>query len=292
MDLLGKVKSLLLGGKLDVDGRFELLRETTFGSMSQFHVARERSTGKIVGLKILDPEKMAAYEARFTGLVKPNEGDISLAINHQRIVQTFEHGMTTTGRRFVIMEFLDGPGLNHLILDRNSMLEGKRVHLIRHMAEALEAVHQAGYIHRDIAPRNYICAPDAGSLKLIDFGLTVPATKEFMQPGNRTGNPLYMAPEVVRRRATDKRVDIFALGVSAYQLCTFELPWPSQDTSGAAAMLHDTVKPIDILHYRPTLHPRLARAITRCLAIDPKKRPESAQQFLNEIRKVQSDDEA
>ena len=63
------------------------------------------------------------------------------------------------------------------------------------------------------------------SLKLIDFGLTLPAEKEFMLPGNRTGTPNYMAPEVVRRKPTDQRLDIFAYGVSMYELFAFDLPW-------------------------------------------------------------------
>ena len=83
--------------------------------------------------------------------------------------------------------------------------------LLRQAAEALAAVHRAGYIHRDICPRNFVVDKDCESLKLIDFGLTVPATPPFMQPGNRTGTPNYMAPEVVRRRPTDQRLDIFCL---------------------------------------------------------------------------------
>ena len=78
---------------------------------------------------------------------------------------------------------------------------------------------------RDVCPPNYVVAPDAQSLKLIDFGLTLPATPQFMQPGNRTGKPNYMAPEIVKRQSTDVRVDVFAFGVTAYELCTFELPW-------------------------------------------------------------------
>ena len=107
------------------------------------------------------------------------------------------------------------------------------------MAEAIEAVHKAGFIHRDVCPRNFIHNAEDDSVKMIDFGLTVPATKEFLQPGNRTGTPLYMAPEVVRRRPTDQRLDIFAFGVTAYQLLTFTFPWPVNDTTGVGAMSHD-----------------------------------------------------
>ena len=166
-----------------------------------FNMARDRETGKIVGLKILDKAKTDALEARFKGLKKPTEGEIASSFKHPRIVETFYHGMTTNDEQFVVMEFLDGPGLNSLLIGRSKLLDGNRLTLARQAAEALEAVHEAGFIHRDICPRNFVCSKDATSLKLIDFGLTLPAEKEFMLPGNRTGTPNYMAPEVVRRKA-------------------------------------------------------------------------------------------
>jgi serine/threonine-protein kinase len=187
------------------------------------------------------------------------------------------------------MEYLGGPGLNVLIKDRSPKLVANRLTLIRQMADALGAVHQAGFIHRDICPRNFICNAEVTELKLIDFGLTVPATKPFMQPGNRTGTPNYMAPEVVRRRPTDQRLDIFSLGVTCYQLLTFELPWPTQDTSGKAAMLHDTQQPVEILELRPDLHPKLAEAIMRCLSIQPAGRPGSVEELLRGIAGLESD---
>ena len=123
------------------------------------------------------------------------------------------------------MEFLEGPNMNTALAARAPYLEGRRVHLIREAAEAIAALHEAGFIHRDICPRNFLLTNNRQDLKLIDFGLTVPATKWFMQPGNRTGTPNYMAPELVRRRHTDQRLDVFAFGVTAYEICTFELPW-------------------------------------------------------------------
>jgi serine/threonine-protein kinase len=284
MGLFDKIQSLFRSTRLDVNERFELLREAISGTMSKFYMARDRHSGQVVGLKIGDREKVAFFESRFKGLNKPPEGQIAMGIRHPRIVTTLEYGKTIDDLNYIVMEFLPGPGLHALLKLRDQELVPHRVALVRQMAEAIREVHAQGYIHRDVCPRNFICSPEKDSLKLIDFGLTVPATKEFMQPGNRTGTPLYMAPEVVRRRWTDQRLDIFSLGVTAYQLCTFELPWPSSDTTGKAALAHDTDAPVDVLRYCPDLPPALASAIMRCLTADPNKRPQTMDELLNMIR--------
>ncbi|MFC1759861.1 serine/threonine protein kinase [Planctomycetota bacterium] len=286
MGLFDRFKS---GRKLNVESRFELLRAAVSGTMSAFYMARDRKSDEVVGLKILDVEKTEHFEARFKGITKPAEGEIGEQFDHPLIVKTLEHGVTTNGEQYLIMEFIDGPGLNSLIIEKSPKLDGNRLALIRQMAESLGVVHEAGYIHRDICPRNYICTADCKSLKLIDFGLTVPATKDFMLPGNRTGTPNYMAPEVVRRRPTDQRLDIFSLGVTCYQLCCLELPWPSLDVTGKAAMLHDSQAPVPLLDVKPNAHPQLADLLMRCIDRKPEKRPASTTEFLRLLERVETE---
>lgn len=288
MGLFDRFMSILESSRLDVEARYEMLREGISGTMSQFRMARDRQTGDIVGLKILDSEKTEYFESRFRGLHKPSEGEIACQLHHPNIVKTFKYGDTTTGKQYILMEFLDGPGLNSLIIAKDPVLDGKRLSLMRQMADAVGAVHDAGFIHRDICPRNFICSKDASDLKLIDFGLTLPATKEFMQPGNRTGTPQYMSPEIARRRATDRRVDIFSLGVTFYQLSTFDLPWPSSDTSGKVAMLHDTQEPIDIRTLIPNMNPKLARLVHECMSINPDDRPADISHVTRVLNSVSS----
>ena len=217
--------------RIDIDARFERMRTSVSGTMSAFYVAKDRELNRTVGLKLCDLEKFKFFESRFKGMNKPSEGSVAASMHHPNIVETLEYGLTTKDEPYLIMEFVEGPGLQLLIHNREAaMLEGKRLSLIKQMSDALYYVHKQGYIHRDICPRNFICSPDINHIKLIDFGLTVPATPAFMQPGNRTGTPLYMAPEVVRRRPTDQRVDVFSFGVTCYQLLSFELPWPGGET--------------------------------------------------------------
>jgi serine/threonine protein kinase len=247
------------------------------------------ATTKPSGLKILDTEKTAQFEARFKGLNKPSEGAIAAQLKHPRIVETYEHGTAKDGRQFIVMEFVPGTGMNVLLKQGEPKLVGHHHELIREMAEAIDAVHKAGFIHRDICPRNFIVSPECDTLKLIDFGLTVPAKKEYFLPGNRTGTPLYMAPEIVRRKPTDQRVDIFSFGVTAYQLCSNEFPWPSTDTTGKGALQHDARPPQDILELVPNLNKTLARVIMQCISAEPNNRPDSAEAIVKALKNVTSD---
>ena len=290
MGLLDK----FFGGKkkkepLDVSARFRLDRHAFTGTMSKFHVAQEIGTNKLYGLKLLDGEKTEYFNNRFKGLNKPPEGDIAMQIKHPRIVETYEYGVTTTGQEYIMMEYIGGPGLDIAIRQKKADLFPDRIKLIKEMAEALEFVHSQGFIHRDVCPRNFICYKDFTWLKLIDFGLTVPDEAPYKMPGNRTGTPQYMAPEIVRRRKTDNRLDIFAFGVTCYRFLTFEHPWRSTDTTGKAALAHDTSEVTPILQHRPELDKTLAKAIHKCIEVNPENRMPSAKQFLQTIRNVKGE---
>ena len=279
----------LLSSKVDLAERYELLRGTVSGTMSDFYKSRDRQTGNIVGLKILDPAKVNIVEGRFKGLNKPSEAEIGQTLSHPNIVKTLAHGISTDNRQFIVLEFLEGSGLNSLLMSRSSVLNGKRLFLIRAMAEAVAAVHKAGFIHRDVCPRNFMVSSRLDRVTLIDFGLTLPAKPEFMQPGNRTGTPNYMAPEIVRRRKTDQRLDVFAFGVTAYEVMTFELPWPRGD-DGRAALVHDLQPPVDIRVHRPKINEQLAKTIMWSIVANPDDRCPSMERFLQMIAGLTSED--
>ena len=289
---MGFLEKLFGKKRLDYRDRFELLQAAISGTMSKVYKAKDRTNDEIVALKILDPKKLANLEARFRAMKrvkKPSEGEIAVMFDHPYIVKTIEQGMTTGGEHYLVMAYLEGTGLNNVLLVKQDLLAGARMHYIRQVAEALKEVHGKGFIHRDICPRNLLFTGDANILKLTDFGLSVPAKPPFTDPGNRTGTPNYMSPELVRRRPTDQRLDIFSFGVTMYELCCRQLPWPRGD-SGLAAMTHSD-PPTPIEEYRPDINKTLAKAIHLCIAPDPKKRCPSMEKFLFLIHKVEYEDE-
>lgn len=284
MGLADLFKGLFKGpNRVDLWRRFERLRESTSGTMSVFYKVRDLKHGEIRGLKVIDQTKAAPVEGRYRGLNKPCEGEIGMLITGPHIARTIEWGESTTGDPFVLQEFVEGTVLHTVLSSKKQIPVDRRLDLIRQAAEAIATVHDAGFVHRDICPRNFILRPD-GKLILFDFGLTVPDKPVFLQPGNRIGTPNYMAPEVVRRRQADKRLDIFSFGVTAYEVATLAAPWPRGKT-GMAALAHDS-PPTPIEEHWPEIPPPLGKAIMACLAAEPTKRPATMHEFLKMIEKV------
>jgi serine/threonine protein kinase len=270
--------------KIDVRKRFDLLGRTGQGSMSKVWRARDRSLGRVVCLKLLDKEKTAKFEARFVGLTKPREGAICMALRHKNVVQTYEYGLTTEGEFYVVMELIEGLGLNYLIETRSPQLEGHRVNFLGQIADGLEYMHKQGYLHRDICPRNVMVTRD-GQVKLIDFGLTIPNRPEFCRPGNRTGTPNYLAPELIRRTTTDHRVDLFALGVTAYETYTTNLPW--EKTESLQTLLSHMNSPgKDPREFVPKMDKVTAQFLRKAIERDPRERFQSAAEFREVLQRL------
>jgi serine/threonine protein kinase len=269
---------------IDVRKRFELLNRLGQGSMSKVWRARDKSLGRTVAVKLLDKVKTARFESRFVGLNKPKEGAICQTLRHKHIVQTYEHGITTENEYYVVMELIEGLGLNFLIETHSDRLNGNRINYLLQVTEALEYMHKQGYLHRDVCPRNIMITND-GLVKVIDFGLSVPNRAEFWRPGNRTGTPNYLAPELIRRVSTDHRVDLFALGVTAYEMFTWMLPWEKAE-SLQTLLSHMNSQGRNPADYRPDLDKETLALLTKAIERDPRDRFQTAEEFREALLKL------
>jgi serine/threonine protein kinase len=290
----GKLFGSSGGGKkkvprIDVGKRFDLLNRTGQGSMSKVWRARDRNLGRIVCVKLLDKEKTAKFEARFPGMNRPSEGTICSILRHKNIVQTFEHGVSTAGEPCLVMELIDGMGLNFLIETNSTSLNGRRIDYLCQIADALEYLHGQRYLHRDICPRNIMVTKDH-VVKLIDFGLTIPYTEPFCRPGNRTGTPDYLPPELIARRRTDHRVDLFALGVTAYELFTAGLPWEKARGSMEVLRKHLAIPGRGPRDLRPDLDEATTRLLVKAIERDPDQRFQTAAAFREALKGLPKQD--
>ncbi|MCZ2343663.1 MAG: serine/threonine protein kinase [Bacteroidales bacterium] len=279
------------GGKgkniANVKKRFDLQNRTGQGSMSKVYRAYDRELGRVICLKLLDKEKTKKFEERFSAqkLKKPTEGQICLELKHKNIVVTYEHGVTTDGEPYLVMEYIDGLGLNYLIETNNVQLKGNRINYVAQLCDAVQYLHQQKYIHRDLCPRNIMVTND-GVVKLIDFGLTIPYTPSFTQPGNRTGTVDYLAPEIIKRMATDHRVDMFALGVTAYEIFTGQMPWERTVSSEETLRRRLNTLPRDAKLMNPELDDEVVAVLMKSIERDRALRYNSAQQFKESLERL------
>jgi serine/threonine protein kinase len=287
------------GGKrlkvVDAAKRWDLRGQTGQGSMSKVFQAYDRDIGRTVCLKILDKVKTEKFEERFKalGLKKPSEGEICVQLNHLNCVRTFEHGITTKGEPYLVMEWIEGLGLNYLIETRNHQLTGNRIYFLAQLCDAIDYLHDQKFLHRDICPRNVMIAQQEdgpGVVKLIDFGLTIPWTPQFTQPGNRTGTVDYLAPEVIKRMATDHRVDLFALGVTAYEVFTGTLPWERTPSSEETLRRRINLPPRDVRDVKKDIDEDLAKVLMKMIAKDRTERFSSARLFKEALQKLERQD--
>ncbi|RLS55139.1 MAG: serine/threonine protein kinase [Planctomycetota bacterium] len=270
--------------RVDIKRRFELHGRVGQGSMSKVWRATDTIGSKPVAVKVLNKPQLARTDARFKsmGLKRPHEGEISLSLRHPNIVKTLEFGITTDDEEFLVMEFVEGVSLSFLVETQSPQMKKNCLWYCIQLGEALVAVHRAGYIHRDLCPRNVIVSNE-GVVKLIDFGLVVPNTDPYKRPGNRTGTANYMAPELIKRQATDQRIDIFSFAVTCFEMFTRQLPWDSDNTMDSV-LQHINAPPREIQKLAPNLDADVSEIIMKGLEKSPQDRWQTAREMVDALR--------
>lgn len=195
--------------------RFEKL--AACGGMGAVYKAYQDSLARWVAVKILPPKFSA--EQGFAERFK-SEARAMAKLNHTNIVGVYDFGITPGGHLFLVMEWIEGRSLHHLIYKTN-LPPRKAMNLAMQLCEALSFAHSHGIIHRDIKPGN-IMVNDADQVKVADFGLARPGQQ--MEEDNPMGTPDYAAPEICGGSVTDHRVDIFAAGVVLYEMLARRVP--------------------------------------------------------------------
>jgi serine/threonine protein kinase len=275
--------------RTNIEKRFELSGRTGQGSMSKVYRAYDRDLARYVCLKVLDKVKTQKFEERFKGMKKPTEGEICLALRHDNIVRTYEHGVTFKGEPYLVMEWVEGLGLNYLVDTKSPQMAGNRINYLNQLCDAVQYMHDNKWLHRDLCTRNVMIDKE-GVLKLIDFGLTIPYTPLFCTGGNRTGTTDILAPEIIKRKPITHRVDLFALGVTAWEVFIGHTPWersPSSEETFHRRLNTPARNPRDL---KKGLEEDLARLLLKSVAMDPNDRYASATAFKEALAKLGKQD--
>jgi len=278
---------------------YQVMEKLGGGGMGVVYKARDTRLGRLVALKFL-PKDFAADP---TAIVRfQREARAASSLNHRNICTIYDIG-EEAGRAFIAMEYLAGQTLKHAIeagpLDTERLLQ-----LAMQMAEALEAAHAEGIIHRDVKPAN-IFVTRQGQLKVLDFGLAklarirpVVATgpgdagppdrhtrEQLTNPGMAIGTIAYMSPEQARGEELDIRTDLFSLGAVFYEMATGEVAFGGT----TVAIVFDAIlnrDPLSTARLHPQLPGGLTGIIAKALQKDRQERYQSATEILGDLKAI------
>ncbi len=250
--------------------RYEILEEIGRGGMGRVYKARDRRLGRIVALKRM-PESLRDHPAAVQLFL--GEARAAARMNHPNIVTLYDADQER-GVFYITMELLEGLPLSAILKERGRLGPRDTLRLGQQVCAGLQYAHSQGIVHRDVKTANLFLTRDR-KLKIMDFGLA--KILEAVRDSTATiiaGTPFYMAPEQAAGRVSDGRTDLYALGVTLFELSTGRLPFPDGDV---AARHRSDPRPDPGLGL-PDYPPALARLVQQLMAPEPEARPASAAQ--------------
>ena len=259
---------------------YEIIDKIGAGGMGEVFRARDTKLGRDVALKIL-PEAFARDSERLGRFER--EARLLASLNHPNIAAIY--GLERDGEtRFLVLELVDGEDLSKRIA-RGAIPSDETLSIAHRVAEALEAAHEQGVVHRDLKPGNVVTDAE-GTVKVLDFGLAKAldtdgsdVTDLSHSPTIMTGSTVqgmilgtaaYMSPEQARGKRVDKRADIFSFGCMVFEMLAGKRCFSGETVSDTLASI--LAREPEWEELPEGVPPALERLLRRCLIKDPKQR--------------------
>lgn len=278
-----------------VDGRYEILRKLARGGMATVYLASDRRLTRTVAVKVMHDNLGTDQDfvSRFD-----REARAAARLSHPNVVSVFDQGMDA-GRPYMVMEYIEGSTLRHIITREAPLPPQRALDLILPVVAAVAAAHEAGIIHRDLKPENVLIST-RGQIKVADFGLARAVTAQTATvQGMLIGTVSYIAPELVTHGRADTRCDVYALGVLLFEMLTGRKPHTGDTPIQVAySHVHNSIgppsasAPAQWRDSRSAVPPYLDALVMAAAARQPAERPADARVLLDHLRQAREAIEA
>jgi serine/threonine protein kinase/TolB-like protein/CheY-like chemotaxis protein len=263
--------------------QYRLLEKLGEGSMGMVYLAEDTRLCRRVALKFIHPDRLKEKHAKERLF---REARAAAAIDHPNVAAVYAIG-ETDGHPYIVMALVQGQNLEERILEGPLEIH-EGLHVARQLADALEAAHAKGVIHRDLNPTNVILG-EHGRVRIVDFGLAKLSFASLLtEPGMLVGSANYVSPEQMKGEAVDHRTDIWSLGVILYEMFTGKRPFEAERREAVYhAIAHNTPEPLN--RWRPGLPEELSRIVLKCLEKEPANRYSDVASLKADLSAVRPD---
>ena len=261
-------------------GKYEIERVLGQGGMGVVYKGYDRAIARSVAIKAITKESLAPGELMHVMERFRHEAQAAGRLVHPRIVQIYDYGEDDE-IAYIVMELVNGKTLaEHL--DQEASYEPREVgNIIRELLDGLGHAHAEGVVHRDIKPSNILITND-GHIKISDFGIARIEASDLTQAGDVLGTPHYMAPEQFLGAQVDALVDLFSVGVIAYEMLTGRKPFIGNSATVMQQVLNE--RPTDPSQLNSLLSLLMDRVLQKALAKFREERFQNALEFSDAFR--------
>ncbi len=273
-----------------LEGKYEILAKIGEGGIGSVYKVKHRLLEEIRVIKVLRPQAASKEEIQRRFL---REAKMAIRLKHPNIAQLYDFAVTDEGTAYIVMEFIDGVGLNAVLKATGPPSVDLTIALATQALEALGYLHDQKFVHRDISPDNIMLASDHSGgpvVKLIDLGIAknLEAVAQLTQTGVFLGKVRYSSPEQFSAKAgsdeLDHRSDIYSFGVMLYQLLTGEYPFEGDSfTELAGCHLFQAPRAFDETDKDGRIETGLREAVLKALEKEPDNRHASAMEFAEAL---------
>jgi serine/threonine-protein kinase len=262
-------------------GEYQVVKKLGEGGMGEVYLAMHRTVGQRVVLKGLHREYLGDQELN-NRLTREAETMVRLA--HPNIVGIYNFIHTPDGA-FIVMEYVEGIPFDDLIQRNGAIPIARSLELFEPVLQALQYAHEQGVIHRDLKPANLMLGFD-GRVRVLDFGTAKLVDRPGLtRVGMTLGTATYMPPEQLMGRDLTPATDVYAAGVTLFEMLTGRLPFEGDDTAALVRRIHKAA-PTSPRMFNPAIPKELEDVLLRSLAKDPRARYQSARELGDALRAV------